>query len=363
MTGEAPATAEGAGRDVPDGIDGPRVTEWLVREVDEVVAPVRFELIAGGHSNLTFLVTDAAGRRMVLRRPPISHVLSTAHDMGREYRIISALASTPVPVAGALGFCDDETVNGPPFYVMDFVEGHILRDSRTTREILSEEQRRTTGNDLVEVLVAIHQVDVDAVGLGDLGRREAYVARQLKRWNGQFLQSQAQEQEGGFGRPAPMVSEVHETLVERMPPQHASSIVHGDYRLDNTMIGDGGRVKAVLDWELCTLGEPLADLGTLYMYWSDRNEAGALPVAPTTALPGFPTRKELAERYSAVSGRDVSDLPYYVAFAHWRLACIIEGVYVRYAAGAMGGDTSASAGFADMVIHQAEQARQALTQL
>ncbi len=348
---------------VPEGIDVPRVAEWLVREIDGVVGPFSFDLIAGGHSNLTFSVTDAAGRRIVLRRPPISHVLSTAHDMGREHRIISALRSTAVPVAEALGFCGDASVNGAPFYVMDFVEGHILRDSRSTELILTEELRRATGDDLVDVLVAIHEVDVDEVGLGDLGRREAYVERQLKRWNGQFQKSQAQELEGGFGRPAPLVSEVYDTLVERMPPQRASAIVHGDYRLDNTMIGDDGRVRAVLDWELCTLGEPLADLGTLHMYWSDRADSADLPVLPTTALPGFSTREELVERYGSRSGRDVSDLPYYVAFAHWRLACIIEGVYVRYAAGAMGGDVVAADGFAEMVIHQAELARRALAAL
>jgi aminoglycoside phosphotransferase (APT) family kinase protein len=368
----ATGDAQGTGADlglhpvneaVPEGIDVPRVTEWLEREIDGVARPFGFDLIAGGHSNLTFSVTDAAGRRIVLRRPPISHVLSTAHDMGREHRIISALRDTPVPVAEALGFCEDASVNGAPFYVMDFVEGHILRDSRSTELILSEDLRRTAGNDLVDVLVAIHTVNVDDVGLGDLGRREAYVARQLKRWNSQFQQSQAQESVGGFGRPAPLVSEVYDTLVERMPPQQTSAIVHGDYRLDNTMIGDDGRVRAVLDWELCTLGEPLADLGTLHMYWSDRDETANLSVVPTTALPGFPTRRDLVERYGSASGRDVSDLPYYVAFAHWRLACIIEGVYVRYAAGAMGGDPSAAAGFADMVIHQAEQARQVLTAL
>lgn len=363
MSGTGASGSEGPGPGAPEGIDAPRVTDWFLANIEGVQAPLEFELIAGGRSNLTFLVTDAGGRRMVLRRPPISHVLASAHDMGREHRIISALHDTAVPVPDALGFCPDESVNGRPFYVMGFVDGHILRDSRRAEEILSEEQRRTAGQDLVDVLVAIHQVDVDAVGLGDLGRREAYIERQLKRWYGQFKQSQAQEEEGGFGRPAPIVEEVYEALVARVPPQRGQGLVHGDYRLDNTMVGADGKVQAVLDWELCTLGEPLADLGTLHVYWSDRDDSPRGPLTPTTALSGFPTRDELSARYAASSGQDISDLPYYVAFAYWRLACIIEGVYARYAAGAMGSDTSAAAGFAQAVIHQAETARQALSRL
>jgi len=353
-------TKEGA---APAGMAVDPVTRWMEANIEGVAPPLSFELIAGGRSNLTFKVTDANRRRMVLRRPPISHVLASAHDMGREHRIISSLHDTPVPVPVALGFCGDESVNERPFYVMDYVEGHILRDGRQTEKLMDEATRRAMGNDLVDVLAAIHAVDVDSVGLGDLGRRESYIERQLKRWYGQFKQSQAQEEEGGFGRPAPIVDEVHEALMARVPPQREGTLVHGDYRLDNTMVGEEGRVRAVLDWELCTLGDPLADVGTLHVYWSDRSESAGLPVVPVTALPGFPTRDELSARYAATSGREISDLPYYTAFAHWRLACIIEGVYARYAAGAMGGDTSAAAGFAQAVIHQAEQARRALGQL
>lgn len=347
----------------PPGIKAEPVTRWLVDNIEGLAPPFGFELIAGGRSNLTFKVTDSAGRRLVLRRPPISHVLASAHDMGREHRIISALRDTPVPVPAALGFCQDDSVNDRPFYVMDFVEGYILRDSRLTEKIFDEEHRRLAGEHLVDVLASIHAVDVDAVGLGDLGRRESYIQRQLKRWYGQFKQSQAQEEEGGFAHPAPLVDEVYEDLVARVPPQREGTLVHGDYRLDNTMMGEDGRVRAVLDWELCTLGDPLADLGTLHVYWSDRNETAGLSVVPTTALAGFPTRDELTARYAQSSGREVSDLPYYRSFAHWRLACIIEGVYARYAAGAMGGDTSAAGGFAQSVNHQAEMARQALAQL
>jgi aminoglycoside phosphotransferase (APT) family kinase protein len=332
-----------------DGIDVPKVTEWLEANVNGAKGPFEFDFISGGRSNLTFGVTGSDGRKFVLRRPPMSHVLATAHDMGREHKIISALHDTEVPVPNAVGICQDAEVNGAPFYVMDFVEGNIVRDPR----LLDEKARRVASEDLVDVLSAIHAVDVDAVGLGDLGRRSGYIERQLKRWHGQFQQSQKQQQEGGFGRPVPVVDEVHELLAKQIPPEHETTIAHGDYRLDNCIVGDDGRVRAVLDWELCTLGVPLADLGTLSIYWA----------GPTTATPGFLTREELAERYAAVSGRDVSDLPYYVAFGHWKLACIVEGVYTRYAAGAMGGDASAAEGFAGSVFQRAEQAKKALAQL
>lgn len=344
-----------------EGVDAPRVTEWLRANVAGVEPPVRFERIVGGSSNLTFAVTDAGGRRWVLRRPPLSHVLASAHDMGREHRIIAALRPTPVPVPEALGLCEDGSVNGGPFYVMSHVEGHVLRTAAETERVLDEGARRRAGEDLVDVLVTLHAVDVDAVGLGDLARREGYVERQLKRWHGQFLRSQAQEREAGVHRPVPIVEEVHEVLVARVPAQHGVVVAHGDYRLDNTIVGSDGAVRAVLDWELCTLGDPLADLGTLLMYWADPAEDAAVrrPLS-STGLPGFPTRSEVARRYAARSGRDIGEVGYHVAFAHWRLACILEGVYARYAAGAMGADRSRAAAVADQVGRRAEAAQRAL---
>ena len=311
----------------PQGINTPLVTQWLLDHVDNLAAPFAFELVAGGRSNLTYAVTDAAGRRVVLRRPPMSHVLSTAHDMGREHRIISALWATPVPVPAALAYCGDEAVNGRPFYVMDFVDGYILRSAAQTEAALDEATRKEAGEDLINVLVALHQVDIDAVGLGGLARRDGYLERQLRRWHGQFQQSQQQAREAGVYRPVPLVEEVHQQLAGRVPAQHGAAVVHGDYRLDNTVLSADGRIAAVLDWELCTLGDPLADVGTVLMYWAQ----------PATELPGFPSPAQLAGRYAAGSGRDLADLPFYLAFAHWKLACILEGVYVRYAARAMGG--------------------------
>jgi aminoglycoside phosphotransferase (APT) family kinase protein len=343
---------------VVEGVDVPRVTAWFEAHIPGAVPPLSFELIAGGRSNLTYKVTDAEGHAYVLRRPPTSHVLPTAHDMSREYRIITALGPTPVPVAPSFGFCDDESVNGRPFYVMGFVEGHILRDAATAEKVLDPDQRRAAGESLADVLAEIHAVDVDAVGLGDLGRRDGYIARQLKRWYSQFQQSNTLTE-----RRVPLVDEVHDRLAANIPGQNGAAIVHGDYRLDNTMLGDDGRVRAVLDWEICTLGDPLADVGLLMVYWADPGEdTPALLVAPT-ALAGFPRRAEMAERYAKQAGRDVSALDFYIAFGYWKLACILEGVYARYAGGAMGGDRSGFEGFSGQVVRLAEAAREAAARL
>jgi aminoglycoside phosphotransferase (APT) family kinase protein len=341
-----------------EGIESGTVRAWFEANIPGTVLPLTFDLIAGGRSNLTFKVTDAAGNASVLRRPPTSHVLPTAHDMGREHRIISALQSTPVPVAPVLGFCEDEAVNGKPFYVMGYVEGHVLRDRIEAEKLLDEPARGVAGQSLADVLADIHAVDVDAVGLGDLGRRDGYIERQLKRWYGQFRQSNEQT-----GRAVPLVDDVHDFLAANVPAQQEATIVHGDYRLDNTILGDDGRVLAVLDWEICTLGDPLADVGLLMVYWGEVGDPVTPLGTPPTTAPGFATRAELVERYARRSGRDVSQLDLYVAFGYWKLACILEGVYARYAGGAMGGDRSGFDVFAEQVVKLAEAAKEATERL
>jgi aminoglycoside phosphotransferase (APT) family kinase protein len=341
-----------------EGVDGPRVTAWFEANVDGVRPPLDFKLIAGGHSNLTYSVTDADGNVWVLRRPPLGHVLATAHDMRREYTIISALGPTPVPVAPAIGLCFDEDVNGAPFYVMGFVEGTVVRDAETARRALDEAGRERAGHSIADVMAEIHAVDVDAVGLGDLGKREGYIARQLKRWYSQFQQSNELTQ-----RPVPLVHEVHDTLLARIPPQEGASIVHGDYRLDNCMLGDDGRIAAVLDWEICTLGDPLADVGLLMVYWNQADDPHATLLTAPTTVPGFPTRAELLERYGERSGRDLSGVDFYVAFGYWKLACIVEGVYARYAHGAMGKPADGFEAFSTQVVRLAEQAKAAVERL
>lgn len=343
-----------AGQSEVKGVDVPRVTEWFEANVPGAHGPLAFDLIAGGHSNLTYRVTDANGRRFVLRRPPLGHVLATAHDMGREHRIISALGPTDVPVAPALGLCTDESVNGAPFYVMDFVDGRIIRDLASAEQ-LSVEARRRASLSIVDTLARIHAVDPDAVGLGDLGRKEGYIARQLKRWYGQFQQSQTRE--------VPKVDEVHDALAARIPEQGPAAIVHGDYRLDNCMVDDDGEVIAVLDWEICTLGDPLADVGLLMVYWTDPDdEQAALLTTPTTAE-GFLPRQALLDRYAETSGRDLSQIDFYVAFGYWKLACIVEGVYTRYVKGAMGEQASGYEGFAIQVERCADAAAAAVARL
>jgi aminoglycoside phosphotransferase (APT) family kinase protein len=345
-----------ADQDDVEGIAAAPVTQWFVEHAAAVDPPLRFELITGGHSNLTFRVTDQAGRAWVLRRPPLGQVLATAHDMGREHRIISALAPTDVPVAPTIGLCTDEAVNGSPFYVMDFVDGLVLRDAGVAAGVEPAVRRRASES-LADVLARIHSVDLDAVGLSDLGRHDGYLERQLKRWYGQFEKSKTRE--------VPELDAVHAELAARIPPQGPATIVHGDYRLDNCMVGPSGEVCAVLDWELCTLGDPLADVGLLMVYWTDPDDASPAGVSGATALDGFLRRDEVLAAYSERSGRDVSAVDYYVAFGYWKLACIIEGVYARYRGGAMGhrGNASDFDVFGQQVLSLVELARNAIERL
>ncbi len=310
------------------GIDVDAVTAWLTANVDGAVGPFEFEVIAGGHSNLTYRVTGADGERLVLRRPPLGHVLASAHDMGREHRILSGLQDSAVPVPPVKGFCDDVEVNGAPFYVMGFVDGHVLRDRAAAEAALDEAARANASRSLVDTMAAIHAVDLEAAGLADLGRHEGYIERQLKRWYGQWNQGKTRELQA--------VDDIYEGLLARVPDQGPATIVHGDYRLDNSMVDGSGNVVAVLDWEICTLGDPLADVGLLQVYWNGPNDPEGAWSGSATTAPGFWDRRQLADRYAEVSGRDLSQLDFYVAFAFWKLACIIEGVYSRYLGGALG---------------------------
>ncbi len=306
------------------GIDQDSVSRWFAANISGVALPLQFELIAGGHSNLTFGVRDANNVTYVLRRPPLGHVLESAHDMAREHKIISALAGSTVPVAATLGLCRDVAVNDAPFYIMDYVEGTVLHDAEVT-QALPAAQRQSLGLHVIEVLAQLHQIDPDVVGLGDLGRKEAYLARQIKRWNKQWAASKTHE--------IPAMDEVSVLLEERMPRQIGASIVHGDYRLGNMIVADG-KICAVLDWELCTLGDPLADVGYLLNSWTQPGEMEE-DVSPTSCG-GFPDRDALTARYTKITGRDLSAINYYRAFSHWRLAAIGQGVYKRYLVGAMG---------------------------
>jgi aminoglycoside phosphotransferase (APT) family kinase protein len=342
------ATEQDGSAAAPDGIDPQPLESWFGENVSGVDLPLRFERIAGGHSNLTYGVTDAAGRKWALRRPPLGKRLGSAHDMGREFKVVSALGGTPVPVAPVVGLCEDESVNGAPFYVMEFVEGPILRGLAEAEIFPGEDDRRAIGGRVADTLVQIHAVDPDAAGLGDLGKKEDYVARQLHRWQGQWEKSKTRELEP--------IDRVHEALAARIPEQGPATIVHGDYRLDNMILSDRGEVAAVVDWELCTLGDPLADVGLLVVYWPERGEDALALGMPANLAPGFPTRRELIDRYAERSGRDLSDLDFYVALGYWKLAIILEGVYARYTAGGYGKVNEGVEAFARLVERLADEA-------
>ena len=350
MGDEATTTADGAA-EAPEGIDRTGVEGWFAEHVAGAQLPLSFERISGGHSNLTYGVSDTAGKRWALRRPPLGKRLGSAHDMGREHKVVSALGPTEVPVAPVVGLCRDKGVNDAPFYVMDFVEGPILRGLAEADAFPEQSDRRAIGERVADTLVAIHAVDPDSVGLGDLGRKEDYVARQLHRWQGQWEKSMTRE--------LPLIDAVHERLAARIPAQGPATIVHGDYRLDNMILTEGGEVAAVVDWELCTLGDPLADVGLLMVYWPDAGDEMLALGQPANLAPGFPTREELRARYAERSGRDLSQLDFFVALGYWKLAIILEGVYARYSAGQYGKVDEGIQHFAHLVERLAEAADEA----
>ena len=285
----------------------------MAGQVPELTPPLTFTLIAGGRSNLTYRVEDAAGRTWALRRPPLHHVLPTAHDMGREYRLMHSLGPAGIPVPVTVGLCTDESVNERPFYVMEFVEGHILRTAAEAEKAFDETTRRGVGDRMADTLASLHDVEPDTVGLGDLGRHEGYIERQLKRWRGQYDQMQV---EGVESDRDGLVTRVSDELARRIPAQQRTSVVHGDYRMDNVVLRDDGSVRAILDWEICTLGDPLADLGVLMVYWAEPNDAMAvLGGSPTTAA-GFSTRAQVLDHY----GVGVGARPVRESATTWRSA-------------------------------------------
>src|SRR6185369_5884355 len=318
------------GSTIVKGIDEPKVTDWLLAHCEGLAAPLEFEPITGGHSNLTYKVADATGRKLVLRRPPLGAVLATAHDMGREHRIIRAVAATSVPVPPALGLCTDESVNGAPFYVMGFVEGAVLDTPAMVRQtVVDMPARQRLSQSVLDALVALHTTSPESIGLGDLGRKEAYLDRQLTRWRTQWEKSKTRE--------LASMEETYQLLLAAKPEQKYTGIVHGDYRLGNMLATSDGRVAAVLDWELCTLGDTMADLGYLMNNWADAGEEGpSQAVAMPTSTGGFLSRAQFLAAYTEKSGRSTDGVEYYRAFQWWRLAAIVEGVLARYMKGVMG---------------------------
>ncbi|MCX4760842.1 phosphotransferase family protein [Streptomyces sp. NBC_01275] len=315
--------------DHPPGLDLDRLRALLERERPGLVrGPLTGRLIEGGRSNLTYQVGDAGdgedgSAKWVVRRPPLGHVLATAHDMKREHRVISALYPTSVPVPRPVLLCEDVEVLGAPFYVMEFVEGTPYR---TAEELAPLGAERTRGAllSLTDTLVELHAVDPAEVGLADFGRPEGFLDRQLRRWGKQLDASRSRDLAG--------IDELHAALGRALPSSPAPAVVHGDYRLDNVLIGDDDSIRAILDWEMSTLGDPLTDLGLLVMY-SVPLELPNSPISTTASAAGHPAPAELIERYAARSGRDVSAVSWYTAFAWFKLAVILEGIHYRYTLG------------------------------
>ena len=337
------------------GIDVANVSAWMGEHLG-ATAPFTFELIAGGRSNLTYRVVDAHGTAFALRRPPTSHVLPTAHDMVREFTVISALWPLGIPVAEPLGLCVDEEVNERPFYVMEFVDGAILRDRTQAESTFDEATRGVIGDHLATTLAQLHDVEAEAAGLGGLARHDGYIERQLRRWRTQYEQMHVAGVDHGG-----LIEAVGDELNAKIPVQQRVSVVHGDYRLDNTVLDLAGRVRAILDWEICTLGDPIADLGLLMVYWAEPSDptASLLGVAPTAA-PGFASREQVLRAYATHSTLDLSHVPYYQAFGYWKLACIMQGVFARYSAGAAGGDQGSVAEYPTHILMLAQSAKMIL---
>lgn len=309
----------------PPGIDLPALQRYFTRHVPGHGGPLHVELITGGKSNLTYLVSDAT-QRWVLRRPPLGPLTPTAHDMAREFRVVAALRGTTVPVAEAVALCEDTSVLGVPFTVVSYVDGWILRDGDDAAALPDERAHRCALS-LVRTLAGLHAIPFADVGLGDFGRPDGYLQRQLRRWHGQWGRVATRE--------LPDVDTLFARLGEVVPQRSESSIVHGDYRLDNTIVdrADPTRIVAVVDWEMSTIGDPLSDLGLLLTYWDPISEPVLGLRHVPSANPGFPTADNLAEAYAVASGRDLRDLGFYRALGYAKLAVIAEGIHQRYLAG------------------------------
>lgn len=303
-----------------EGLREDALTGWLVGLGVGLQAPLAYERVGLGQSNLTYLVTDAKGARLVLRRPPLGELLASAHDVAREHRILSALQGTDVPLPRVHGLCEDPAVTDVPVLAVSYVDGTVV-DERPDAEALAPVARHAIGLSLVDTLGRIHGVDLTAVGLDDLASHKPYAARQLKRWSGQWELSRTRE--------LPALEQLTERLRALEPESGEVVLVHGDSHLRNVIVDpDDASVRAILDWELCTLGDPLADLGTVLAYWPQPGDPPTMRF-DASMVEGFATREELVERYVAATGRDVTHVPFWHGLGLWKLAIILEGVRRR----------------------------------
>jgi aminoglycoside phosphotransferase (APT) family kinase protein len=327
--GDEDGAAPGGGADgETPGYDRPAVEAWIDANIASLGGPLVWERLEGGHSNLTFRLTDGSGRTAVIRRPPLGELLPKAHDMRREFTIISGLGPTGVPVPEALGLCEDTSVTGAVFYVMSEVGGRALYDVDDVEEHLSMEARAAVGRSFIGTLATLHAIDPADVGLDRLSRHDGYVARQLRTWYGSWQASIE-----GAGYDDPRIHTLHDHLVGRIPQQGPARVVHGDFGMHNCMVDADGAVVAVLDWEIATLGDPLADFAYAINGWSDPDDEIRVSHEAATTAPGFARRQELIDHYASLTGCDLSHLDYYRAFNYFKTACIVHGVYARYLQG------------------------------
>ena len=304
------------------------VEAWINQHVPGLQPPLAWTRLEGGHSNLTYRVQDRHGRQAVIRRPPMGELLPKAHDMAREWALISALAGTPVPVPAALGFCADVSVTGAAFYLMGHVDGHPLYNTDDAARWAPPALRCTLAHSFIDVLADLHAIDPAAVGLADLGKPDDYIARQLKTWYRSWNASIA-----GAQLDDPRAHSLQQYFLQHTPAQGPARIVHGDYGLHNTLVGADGHIAAVVDWEISTLGDPLADLAYALNQWAEPDDPPPVRGKPPTSLPGFPSRQALADRYATRTGRDLAKLDFYIGFNRWKSAAIVHGVYARYLEG------------------------------
>ncbi|GAA1948871.1 phosphotransferase family protein [Nocardioides panacihumi] len=302
------------------GLDLDRLSPWLAAALPGGGTELSAELLAGGKSNLTYAVTDGTST-WILRRPPLGHVLATAHDMAREYRVMAALQDTDVPVPATLAFCDDSDVLGAPFYVMERVEGRPYRHSAEL-EPLGAERTRRISEALVDTLAALHAVDPVTVGLADFGRPEGFLGRQVRLWKKQM--------DASYTRDLPAAEELHRLLAADVPAESATGIVHGDFRLDNILTDEQDRPAAVIDWEMATLGDPLTDLALMCVYGRLGEQVKGSSVVDVASAPGFLSEDEIISRYASRSDRELSRFGFYLGLASYKLAAILEGIHYRH---------------------------------
>jgi aminoglycoside phosphotransferase (APT) family kinase protein len=343
-----PTTDQAPDRLELPGLDLTRFGAWLADVIPGAGTTLTAELVAGGKSNLTYAVSDGS-HEWILRRPPVGHLLATAHDMAREYRVMAALQGTDVPVPTTYALCDDLDVLGAPFYLMERVAGRPYRFVREV-EPLGPARTRAISIELVDVLARLHAVNPTAVGLADFGRPEGFLERQVRRWRKQM--------EASYTRDLPAADELHRLLAVRVPPESAAGIVHGDYRLDNVLTSNDDRLVAVIDWEMATLGDPLTDLALMLVYGRLGASAANNAVVDVASAPGYLGEDEILRRYGAASDRDLSAFNFYIGLATFKLAGILEGIHYRFVHGQTVGEGFDSIG--DLVEPLLEQGLAAL---